>query len=174
MYAQGKEPTPEGLYLSFTMGMLVGDVVLLAGSLTMGLRAAAREAADGDEAGAAGGALGGRPQKGPMCSCDSKITFSGKQLERKFDKHANDFGVAGNNNKTNRARFETALRAHVDDPATLKIHGTYRWLPGQEVTHYVNPKTGLSVLKNAGDEFISGWRLSDTQMNRVLMKGHLG
>lgn len=48
------------------------------------------------------------------------MTISLKQLQKKF-KHASDFGVDGNWGPANAARFENALKAHVNDSATLRI-----------------------------------------------------
>ena len=92
------------------------------------------------------------------------ITFSTRQLQRKF-KHAADFGVTGTYNQAQVARFEQALRSHIEAHTTLVVQGTYR---GEPVTHFVNPHTGLNVIRDAENAFISGWRLTPSQLTNVL------
>ncbi len=60
---------------------------------------------------------------------------SSRQLQSKF-KHAGDFGVDGNYNRANAARFSEALNQHINRPLTTAIEGTYR---GSPVTHYLDP-----------------------------------
>jgi hypothetical protein len=97
------------------------------------------------------------------------ITFAARQLQRKF-KHAADFGVMGKYSRQQAAMFERAMRAHVEDETTLVIPGTYR---GEPVTHLVNPQTGLNVMRDVQDAFVSGWRLTPTQLANVLARGSL-
>jgi len=98
------------------------------------------------------------------------VAFDSKQLMVKF-KHAIDFGVSGNFNSANRVVFEKALNAHLGDPATIAVRGTYR---GNPVTHLLNPDTGLNVMRDANGKFISGWKLSEAQVKNVLTHGNLG
>ena len=67
-------------------------------------------------------------------------------------------------------RFEQALRAHVEDQTTVVIPGTYR---GEPVTHFVNPHTGLHVIRGADGAFVSGWRLTPDQLANVLARRSL-
>jgi hypothetical protein len=97
------------------------------------------------------------------------ISFSGRQVQRKF-RHAADFGITGTYNPANAARFEQALRAHVEDRATLMIEGTYR---GEQVTHFVHPHTGVNVIRGATGAFISGWRLNPAQLQNLFSRGTL-
>jgi Colicin D len=97
------------------------------------------------------------------------ITFAARQLQRKF-KHAADFGVTGPYNRARASRFEEALRAHVEDQTTMALEGTYRSEP---VTHFVNPQTGLTVMRAADGAFVSGWRLTPDQLANVLTRGSL-
>ncbi|MDZ7364068.1 MAG: hypothetical protein ONB46_25645 [candidate division KSB1 bacterium] len=41
------------------------------------------------------------------------------------------------------------------------------------VTHYVNPKTGLNVIADSTGQFHSGWKLSSVQLKHVLLTGKL-
>ena len=97
------------------------------------------------------------------------ITISLQQVQRKF-KHAADFGITGRYNQTRAAQFEQALRAHVEAVTTLVIQGTYR---GEPVTHFVNPQTGLNVIRGADATFVSAWRLTPNQLTNVLSRGSL-
>jgi RHS repeat-associated protein len=97
------------------------------------------------------------------------VNFGARQLQSKFG-HAADFGVTGPWNRAAGEAFQRALQAHVGDAATLVIKGTYR---GQEVTHFLNPTTGLNVMRGADDAFISGWRLNPAQLENVLTRGSL-
>jgi hypothetical protein len=111
---------------------------------------------------------------GPMGSIGPRrpdINFEYDQLVKKFDKHAADFGVTGTGNRANITRFQAAMEQHIADPATQVINGTYRQtIP---VTHYVNPNTGLNVMKDAAGNYLSGWRLNPGQLNNVLTRGSL-
>jgi RHS repeat-associated protein len=97
------------------------------------------------------------------------MNFAAKQLQKKF-KHANDFGVSGNYNSANASKFQKAIEDHLANADTKVINGTYR---GQSVTHYVNPNTGLNVMKDASGNFLSGWKLNPSQLTNVLTRGKL-
>lgn len=99
------------------------------------------------------------------------LQFSAKQLQKKFTKHAADFGIKGNYNSANAKLFGKAIQSHVKNRATQVIKGTYR---GENVTHFYNPKTGLNVIKDANGNFLSGWKLNPTQIQHLLKSGKLG
>ncbi|MER9755081.1 hypothetical protein NKJ46_16745 [Mesorhizobium sp. M0166] len=44
---------------------------------------------------------------------------------------------------------------------TQAIQGTYQ---GQSVTHFVDPQTGLSVIRDSSGNLLSGWKLSPKQL----------
>ena len=93
-----------------------------------------------------------------------------RQIASKF-KHAADFGVTGNYNRANGAKFEAAIDAHVARPGIRVIPGTYRH--SQRVIHYVDPASGLDVMTDSGANFVSGWKLNPTQLQNVLKNGSL-
>ena len=66
--------------------------------------------------------------------------------------------------------LERAIRAHVEDETTLLIRGTYR---GEPVTHFVNPQTGLHVMRETQGAFVAGWRLTLVQLANVLVRRSL-
>jgi hypothetical protein len=101
---------------------------------------------------------------------ETPLTTSRSQLEKKFDKHAADFGITAPRGRAGFDEFEQALRSQIQDPATLHINGTYRGDPA--IINY-NPNTGLAVIQKPSGEFVSGWRLSPEQATNVLQRGSL-
>jgi len=97
------------------------------------------------------------------------LTTSFKQLQSKF-KHASDFGVNGNFNKSNAINFNSKINQHINSPGVQAIQGTYR---GQQVIHFVNPSTGLNIISTPTGQFISGWQLNQSQLWNVLNRGSL-
>lgn len=98
------------------------------------------------------------------------IGLTRSQLQHGF-KHAEDFGVVGNANNKTLSEFSAAIQNHVGASSTRVIQGTYR---GQPVTHFVDPNTGLNVIRDASGNFLSGWKLSPQQLEHVLTSGKLG
>ena len=92
-----------------------------------------------------------------------------RQLQRKF-KHAPDFGVHGNYNKENLLLFRDKIVAHMKDPNTRVIEGTFR---GKEVTMYFDELTGLNVIVDSEGNFLSGWKLFKDQYTNVKDRGAL-
>jgi hypothetical protein len=97
------------------------------------------------------------------------LNISSKKLQMKF-KHACDFGITGNFNKINAARFGVAINNHVNSPMVKSIKGTYR---GQPVIHFIDPNIGLNTIFTLSGEFISGWKLKLPQLQNVLKRGSL-
>ena len=97
------------------------------------------------------------------------MKFQPRQLQRKF-KHALDFGVTGNYNQNNASVFLSALQKHVLHLNTQVIKGTYR---GKPATFYVDVNTRLTIIEDAGGNFISGWKLGKAQLHYVLTHGKL-
>ncbi len=98
------------------------------------------------------------------------LSASTQQLQHTF-KHADDFGVTGNWNKTNGQALQDALDSHVGAPGTRPFSGTYR---GDPVVHHLDPQTRLNVIQTPSGELVSGWRLSPDQLRHVLENGKLG
>ena len=114
----------------------------------------------------------GQPQLGPgvKLAPETPLIVSRSQLEKKFDKHAEDFGVTAPRGREGFDEFERALLSQIQNPATLHIDGTYRGEPA--IINY-NPNTGLAVIQKPSGEFVSGWRLSPEQAKNVLQRGSL-
>ncbi len=98
------------------------------------------------------------------------IPISERQIQKKF-KHAADFGVSGNYNLQTAAEFAAAIQAHLQKQGVQEISGTYRREP---VKHYFDPLTNLNVMVDAGDNFISGWKLTAAQVVELLTTGDIG
>ena len=95
--------------------------------------------------------------------------FTNKQLQKKFDDHAWQFGITGNYNPTNRELFRKALIKHMNE--NLICIGTYR---GKPAYHYYNPDTNLNVMVDMKtNKFISGWRLSAEQIDNMERNGNI-
>jgi len=91
-------------------------------------------------------------------------------LQKKF-KHAVDFNISGNANSEGLKSFEQALKSHIDDPLTQQITGKYRW--NHDVYHYYNSETNIDVMTKMDGNFISGWKLSDTQTSDLIGNGNV-
>ena len=63
-----------------------------------------------------------------------------------------------------------AINSHINSPSVQIIKGTYR---GQDVIHYLDPKTGLNVVSDPAGNFIDGWKLGTDQLKSVTTSGRL-
>jgi RHS repeat-associated protein len=108
----------------------------------------------------------------PKISMIGSVSFTAKQLQAKF-KHASDFGVTGNYNPANAAKFEEALRASMGDPNSILILGRYRKKPEIFQFHY-NVLTQNVVVADSAGNFVSGWKLGPAQSTNLLGRGTLG
>ncbi|MFL1484373.1 colicin D domain-containing protein [Marinobacter sp. LN3S78] len=88
-----------------------------------------------------------------------------KQLQKKYLKHAGDFGVHGPYNRVNSQSFNEAIQRHVNHRETLEFPGSYR---GNNVIFHTNPNTGLTVIEKREGGFLSGWKLNEKQLKHVL------
>lgn len=93
-----------------------------------------------------------------------------RQLQKKFE-HAADVGIAGSYNRTRAAAFEDALRSVVAATSTRRVVGSFRRT--LLVVFYVNLESGLIVITDRDDVFISGWKLTEPQLTNVMERGTL-
>jgi RHS repeat-associated protein len=100
----------------------------------------------------------------------SGVTFDPVQVQSKF-KHAIDFGIQGNYNPQNAAAFTRAMQDQIDAASTQVIQGTYRGTI--QVTHYFDPNTGNDIMVDMEGNFISAWKLSQDQLQNLLMNGNV-
>lgn len=123
-----------------------------------------KQAAGGNQAAleATGGMLAGIilpgkkiPDIGAAIVSDG-VTFSAKQLDKKF-KHASDFGVVTTKkNGDTIAEYQTAIKSHLDNTNTYE-HGTYLLVPESKV--FFNSQTNNVVVVDKAGNFVSGWKL---------------
>ena len=76
----------------------------------------------------------------------------------------------GNYNKENLLLFRDKIVAHMKNPNTRVIEGTFR---GKEVTMYFDELTGLNVIVDSEGNFLSGWKLFKDQYTNVKDRGAL-
>ncbi|WP_081580574.1 colicin D domain-containing protein [Bergeyella zoohelcum] len=88
-----------------------------------------------------------------------------RQLQAKF-KHAADFGVQGNWSNAAGNKFNSVINQHINSKGVKDINGTHR---GNNVMHYVNPKTRLNVISTPSGNVISGWKLNSSQLKMLLI-----
>jgi len=92
-----------------------------------------------------------------------------KQLQAKF-KHAKDFGINSNWNKSAANKFHSAINKHINSSGVKVIEGSYR---GNPAVHYLNQNTGLNVIAKPNGTFVSGWKLNAKQLENVISHGGL-
>jgi RHS repeat-associated protein len=101
----------------------------------------------------------------------SRILFrTPRSLQKGFVKHGADFGLAGKWNPKRAADFSAAVHRHINDVDTMQIVGQYR---GSAAIHHVNPVTGLNVVTTIDGHFVTGYQLTQSQLQGVLTKGWL-
>lgn len=98
------------------------------------------------------------------------LQSSRAQIEKKYDNHAEDFGVTEPRGKEGFQKLENAVNEHVDSSSTIHIDGTYR---GDSAILHYNSDSGLVVVQKPSGEFVSGWKLSPEQTKNVRERGSL-
>lgn len=94
------------------------------------------------------------------------VQFTTKKLQHEF-KHAGDFGISGNWNKTTEDAYQKAIQSHIDSASDV-YKSTYR---GQEVNVFINKETGLGAYTDLSGNYIGGWKFTPEQMNFHLTNG---
>ncbi|MEQ9872898.1 colicin-like bacteriocin tRNase domain-containing protein [Pectobacterium brasiliense] len=83
--------------------------------------------------------------------------FTRKQLDKKYLKHAKDFGIVDTRkNSETLTKFRDAIITHLEEKETFK-KGTYLLVKDSRV--FFNPKTNNVVVMDKDNKFISGWKL---------------
>ena len=85
--------------------------------------------------------------------------FADKKLQHEF-KHAGDFGINGNWNKSMAAEYQQAIQSHINN-ATDVYASKYR---GGDVYVYYNQNTGIGAYVDCQGSYIGGWRFSSNQI----------
>ncbi|HHW37551.1 MAG TPA: hypothetical protein GXX18_09995, partial [Bacillales bacterium] len=105
-------------------------------------------------------------KKGKVKTKLPNTKFTTMKLQHEF-KHAKDFGVTGNWNKTTGEAYQRAIQSHINT-ATGIFKSKYR---GQDVYVYINKKTGVGAYTDLSGNYIGGWKFSADQMKFHLTKG---
>ncbi|MCU1790158.1 hypothetical protein CUU54_15060 [Pectobacterium polaris] len=83
--------------------------------------------------------------------------FTRKQLDKKYLKHAKDFGIVDTRkNSETLTKFRDAIITHLEEKGTFE-KGTYLLVKDSRV--FFNPKTNNVVVMDKDNKFISGWKL---------------
>ena len=96
-----------------------------------------------------------------------------KPLQHLFSRHGSDWGLSGQNwNNSTMGDLQNGLKAHLEDPYTGGIPGTFR---GQAAIHYYNPLTDLNLsVDSTSGEILGGWKLAPNQIWNILgLRGNL-
>ncbi len=82
-----------------------------------------------------------------------------------------NFGLTVNQNNKALAELSTRIQAHISASGIIKIEGTFR---NQPVTHFVNPATGLNVMRDSSGNLFGGWQVEGKVLQHLLRTGKLG
>lgn len=94
-----------------------------------------------------------------------KIKFDDIQLQKKYSDHALDFWINWNYNSSNRELFKNAIVQHTTDVNTNIILWTYRTTI--KVEHLYNKNTWIDVMYDLDWNFISWWKLWQSQIDNL-------
>jgi hypothetical protein len=96
-----------------------------------------------------------------------KADFSSvKQISKKYDAHAKDFGIDGSRNGTTMNQFPDAMKAHMTAPGTKIFRFNYR-NQGTAVA-FIDPATRKMVMVRTDGTFWSAWKLTDQQFTDAI------
>lgn len=98
------------------------------------------------------------------------VTYDPDKLNKKYDAHADAFGLAGNRNTSNLAEFVRRIDEFVADPDNTSVHLTDYRGQGPAIVTY-NPETRLMVMQRPDGQFWSTWRLYPNQLRSLLETG---
>jgi hypothetical protein len=99
--------------------------------------------------------------------------FTRKQLDKKYLKHARDFGVSDTKkNRETLTEFRDAIDKHLADKGTIE-KGTYLLVKDSRV--FFNSRTNNVVVISKDNSFVSGWKLEKNtqQYKNYIEKGIL-
>ncbi|WP_245742771.1 polymorphic toxin-type HINT domain-containing protein [Fontibacillus panacisegetis] len=91
--------------------------------------------------------------------CLPTASFTTKKLQHEW-KHAGDFGLSGNWNKTNGELYEKAIQNHMQG-ATNVWKSKYR---GDDVFVYFDKNTGIGSYTDLSGNYVGGWKFNQAQL----------
>ena len=95
-----------------------------------------------------------------------KAQFTFKKLQHEF-KHAGDFGVIGNCNKSKAEEYQRAIESHISSATDIFI-SKYR---GDHVYVYYNSSTEIGVYVDFQGSYVGGWKFKPEQINYHMQYG---
>jgi hypothetical protein len=105
------------------------------------------------------------PEEGPSSRI---LNFTGRALQKGFDKHGSDLGLSGNWNPGRAAEYSRAIHEFINSPEVIALEGTYR---GSPVIHYFNPATGVNVISTPSGGYVTAFSLGVEQLQALLNTG---
>lgn len=98
------------------------------------------------------------------------LSLGRAQLEAKF-KHAADFGVTESRGAAGFDAYGKAVDSFLGESSTVRVAGTYR---GNAAILNDIPASRLVVVQSPEGAFVSGWQMSEAQLQSVITRGSLG
>tara|TARA_R110000868_G_scaffold138329_1_gene352331 strand:+ start:49059 stop:49484 length:426 start_codon:yes stop_codon:yes gene_type:complete len=98
------------------------------------------------------------------------VKFEPKQIQAKYKHGAKTYGLEGNYNKANSAKFESSIKGHMKNLDTKVIKGTYLKEPAK---HFYNKATNVNVVTKEG-KFVTTNKPTEKQAAHLLKDGNLG
>ena len=98
------------------------------------------------------------------------LSIERSQVEKKYEQHAQDFGVSEPRGRKGFVAVEKAVKDVVAEPETVHILGTYR---GHPTILCYNEARHLVVIQSRGGRYISGWALNQKQEANIVSRGSL-
>tara|TARA_R110000868_G_scaffold262401_1_gene520959 strand:- start:130917 stop:131321 length:405 start_codon:yes stop_codon:yes gene_type:complete len=98
------------------------------------------------------------------------VKFEPKQIQAKYKHSSKAYGLEGNYNKANAAKFESSIKSHMKNLDTKVIKGTYLKKPAK---HFCNKETNVNAVTKEG-KFVTTNKPTEKQVMHLLKSGNLG
>ncbi|MGE3330027.1 MAG: colicin D domain-containing protein [Candidatus Melainabacteria bacterium] len=100
-----------------------------------------------------------------------KTSFSEKQIQKKFSKHAKEIGFQENYNRINRSVFKRFVKDSMLHTDTVLIRAKYRNQPGFKF--FYNRTNNITIITDRNNQFITVIRLDKEQIWNLLNRGNV-
>jgi len=94
------------------------------------------------------------------------VKYDNVKLQKKYNSHAKDFGIYENYNLNNRDIFKNKLNTHLKLEWTKMMEWTHR--SSQKVKHFYNKETWINTMYDLEWNFVSWWKLWQSQIENLL------
>lgn len=88
------------------------------------------------------------------------VSYTKQKLQHEY-KHAPDFGIEGNWNKSNSEAYQNAIQNHINTASEV-YQSVYR---GDPVTVYINSKNSLGAYVDLDGNYVGGWKFNTSQID---------